>query len=350
MVAPAIAVAAAGGGQPVTIGWYIHHHGAGHLHRFLAVRPGLPGVVALSSLSRPSTIPDRAWVQLPLDAPASRGSEPEAGGALHWAPLRHDGLRRRMAQIAAWIARARPDALVVDVSVEVALLGRLLGVPVVWIAQRGRRIDDPHRTAFQAASAILAPWTQATQHDEICAAPARTVFVGAVSRFDDRTPEPPPRRRRVLLLVGRGGHELDAHELRRAIRRTHQWQWSTLGLRDPAHAASASGLDIDRVWQHLLACDVVVAGAGSNVIAETAAARRPMICLPQTRPFDEQVCAARSLAASGLVECCEHWPPTHRWDALLDRALARDPSRWEIFHDGAAADRIRDQIERVACA
>jgi hypothetical protein len=334
----------------VTIGWYIHHQGAGHLHRFLALRPRLPEVVALSSLARPPTIPDRAWVQLPLDVPVSRTSEPEAGGALHWAPLRHDGLRRRMSQIAAWIARARPDALVVDVSVEVALLGRLLGVPIIWIAQRGLRADDPHRTAFQAASAILAPWTASTQHDEICAAPPQAIFVGAISRFDDRKPEPPPQRRRVLLLVGRGGNEFTAREHRRVIYRTPRWEWATLGLRNPPGGTPTSDRDIDRVWQHLLASDVVVASAGSNVIAETAAARRPMICLPQTRPFDEQVCAARSLEASGLVESCERWPPTHRWDALLERALTRDPKRWEILHDGAAADRIRDHVERIACA
>jgi len=352
MVAQTIAAAgsAAGTGGRMKIGWYIHHHGAGHLHRFLAVRPSLPGVVALSSLPRAPIVPTHGWVELPLDAPVRGGTEPTAGGALHWAPLRHDGLRRRMARIAGWIARVQPDALVVDVSVEVALLGRLLGVPVVWIAQRGRRTDDPHRTAFAAASAIVAPWTEATEHQPICEAPPGTVFVGAVSRFDDRAHEPPPQRRQVLLLAGRGGHELDAHEVRRVIRRTPRWEWRTLGLGDLIQLPrSASATDVDRVWERLAASDVVVAGAGSNVIAETAAARRPMICLPQPRPFDEQLCAARSLATSGLVECCERWPPTHQWDALLDRAVARDPTRWGLLHDGHAADRIREQVERVAC-
>jgi hypothetical protein len=333
------------------LGWYIHHHGAGHLHRFLALRRAMPGVTALSSLPRPLGVPAHSWVLLPIDAPASGDSDPDAGGALHWVPLRHDGLRHRMARIAAWIERARPDALVVDVSVEVALLARLLGVPVIWIAQRGRRTDIPHRTAYMSASAVLAPWTAATQHDEISPAPPEAAFVGAVSRFDDRAPERSPCRRRVLLLVGRGGHELDAHELRRVIRRTHRWEWTTLGVGDSAHCSrSTPADDLDRVWEHLVAADVVVAGAGSNVIAETAAARRPLICLPQARPFDEQLCAARSLQASGLLESCERWPAVHQWDTLLERALERDPRRWDVFHDREARGRIRTQIEAVACA
>src|SRR3712207_8569721 len=62
---------------------------------------------------------------------------------------------------------ARPDVLVVDVSVEVALLARLLGVPVVLVAQRGRRDDDPHRRAYAAAAAVAAPWRSEEHTSEL---------------------------------------------------------------------------------------------------------------------------------------------------------------------------------------
>ena len=63
-----------------------------------------------------------------------------------------------MALIAQWLARAAPDVLIVDVSVEVAAFARLMGTRVVWIGQRGRRTDAPHRLAY-ALSDVVVPWT-----------------------------------------------------------------------------------------------------------------------------------------------------------------------------------------------
>ena len=63
-----------------------------------------------------------------------------------------------MATLASWIARERPAAVVVDVSVEVALLARLCGTPVVVVALPGERTDRTHRAAYDLADALLAPW------------------------------------------------------------------------------------------------------------------------------------------------------------------------------------------------
>ena len=62
--------------------------------------------------------------------------------AFHYAPLGHPGVRDRMAAIARWAAEADPALLVVDVSVEVALLARLLAVPTIVAAAR-RPSDGP---------------------------------------------------------------------------------------------------------------------------------------------------------------------------------------------------------------
>ena len=71
------------------IGYYVHHHGTGHLHRALTVAPHLPGpVTGLSSLSRPEGWCG-PWIQLPRDdrAPSYAGADTTANGVLHWAPL-----------------------------------------------------------------------------------------------------------------------------------------------------------------------------------------------------------------------------------------------------------------------
>jgi UDP-N-acetylglucosamine:LPS N-acetylglucosamine transferase len=95
-------------------------------------------------------------------------------------------------------------------------------------------------------------------------------------------------------------------------------------------------------------CSVVVGCAGANVVAEVAAARRPFVCLPQPRPFDEQLHQAEALRRAGLAEVRERWPADEEWPALLAAAEARDPSRWELLHDGRAASRLAALVSEAA--
>jgi hypothetical protein len=347
---------AAGAPRPVRVGWYVHHHGTGHLQRFLAVRTHLERVVGLSSLPRPAGLSPDEWVRLALDTPADVGSEPTAGGALHWAPLHHDGLRERMAALAGWISAARPDVLVCDVSVEVTSLARLMGVPVVWIAQRGVRRDAPHQLAYALAT-VVAPWTRALATSDT-GLPGTTRFVGAISRFDGRPSEPPPGRRAVTVVLGGGGHEVRPGQVRDAALAVDDWSWTVAGLGQPAgeparQPAGPPVLDrgtVPDTWRLLCDADVVVASAGGNLIAEVAAARRPLVCLPQSRPFGEQHDGADALARAGLAETLSHWPEPAGWRAVLTRAQARDPHGWERLHDGGGAARLAAVIRECACA
>ena len=65
-----------------------------------------------------------------------------------------------MAAIAAWIASRGPDLVLVDVSVEVALLVRLCGDPLRLRAPERRRDDPPHRLAYGWAAGLLAPYPE----------------------------------------------------------------------------------------------------------------------------------------------------------------------------------------------
>ena len=119
------------------IGWYVHAHGRGHLQRLQCVAAHLrTPVTALSSLPRPDGWTG-GWVDLPDDLPTGADRDPTAGGTLHWAPLGHTGFRERTAAIAAWVTQARPALVVVDVSVEVAVLVRALGFPVLRVRHHG---------------------------------------------------------------------------------------------------------------------------------------------------------------------------------------------------------------------
>ncbi|QJU54643.1 glycosyltransferase [Herbiconiux sp. KACC 21604] len=333
------------------IGYYVHHVGQGHAVRATAIAAHLDEpVTGLSSLPKPAGWRG-PWVQLPLDdtEPVDR-STTDADGRLHWVPLRHEGLRKRMARIAAWIDRAGPSALVSDVSVEVALLARLHGVPVVSFALPGRRDDEAHRLGFAASSLVLSAWPAEAEGmldglDE--AARSRHVPVGAISRFATAAGKharpfqsaAPKRRPRVLVLNGRGGGGVSDDALERARRAAPGWDWTLVG-------GEASW--VDDPWPLLRRTDVVVTHAGQGAIADVSAARRPAVVIPQNRPHDEQRHTAAVLAAGEWPAVVTDSFDTADWGELLTEACERDGAAWRTWNDGRGAARAAAAIATVA--
>ena len=339
------------------IGYYIHHHGRGHLHRATAIGDalGMP-VTGLSSLPRPAEWAGD-WVELPLDvpgAPASAGFDATANGRLHWVPVGVDGLRTRMAAISAWIAEARPDALVADVSVEVALLARLHGVPVVTVALPGVRDDPAHALGFDVSTAIIAAWPAEARGMVTglsASAAARLHPVGAISRFPGAgagavaAPDAVARAsrdatRRALVLAGAGGDGFTADAVAAARAATPGWEI--------VHLGGSSGTWVADPREALREADVVVTHAGQNAIADVAAARRPAIIVPQSRPHDEQAATGRVLAAGDWPAIVVAEMPAGGWGELLQATAALDGDGWRAWNDGGGAARAADVIARVA--
>jgi hypothetical protein len=332
------------------IGWYAHHHGSGHVTRLQSVAAHLTEPVwGLSSVPAPAGWSGR-WTQLARDdAPppsaAAATGDVTAGGVLHWAPPLHEGLGTRMAQLAGWVAQHRPRLLVVDVSVEVALLARLCGVPTVVVALPGTRLDRPHRLAYDSAEALLAPWPDGVHTRDWPASWRRKVWcVGGISRFDGR-PAAPVRlgsrraRRRVLVLWGSGGRTADSDAVAAARAATPGWDWVE------RHPASSPSPDL---WAELCAADVVVTHAGQNAVAEVAAARRPAVVIAQARPFGEQEATAAAVSRLGAAVGLESWPPGAQWPAVLERAAALGGSGWRRWSTGDGARRAASHLEALA--
>jgi len=324
------------------IGWYVHDHGRGHLQRLQCITAALrTSVTALSSAPRPAGF-EGGWVRLPTDLPTGPATEMTdtgvtAGGTLHWAPRHHDGLRERMASIAAWVADARPSLVVVDVSVEVAVLVRTMGVPVVVAAMRGDRGDRAHRTAYDLAEALLAPWPDTAPEPWPQDWLAKTWHVGALSRTDGRPVAPPPGDRRVAVLWGSGGSTVGLCDVEAAVAATPDWHWDVVGLPGSPWTEDP--------WSLLQRADVVVTHAGQNAVAEVAAARRPALVLPQPRPFDEQVSTGRALSVAGLAEVRDSWPEPAQWPVLLEQVARRDGALWEQWSDGLGAARAATRLD-----
>ncbi|WP_093802125.1 glycosyltransferase [Streptomyces sp. Wb2n-11] len=337
------------------IGYYVHHQGRGHLHRAMCVARHLrTPVVGFSSLPRP-TAWQGEWFRLPMDTdragPGSRPAEildPTAGGRLHWAPRHHTGLRDRMGIVADWIARTGPRLFVSDVSVEVATLARLMGIPVVVAAMRGDRFDPAHRMAYDMADALLAPWPQTSPEPDW---PHhwldKTMYTGAFSRYDDRprdqappSPGPSSRSREVVVMLGAGGADITTDDLTTASEATPGWSWTFLG-------APRGDRWVNDPWPLLCRADVVVTHAGQNAVAECAAARTPAVVIPQDRPHGEQLATARALRAAGLATVRRGWPAPHEWDELLHRTASRPGDRWATWAPGDGARRAARLLDRL---
>lgn len=325
------------------IGWYVHHHGRGHLTRMLVIARHLGRAIdCFSSLPRPDDLPPGiSWTVLPRDddpAPSLPQDDPTVGGILHWAPLRHEGHRSRFAAMAAAVATGRIGAFVVDVSVEVTLFLRLLGIPVIAITQPGERVDEAHRLGYAAASRVIAPWPRELYTPaHLSALGDRVAFVGGISRFADRAPDARRRTDAIVLLGGGGGTAVSADDVAAAERATGL-PWTLLGAgagqwrADPFAAISTA--------------DVVVSWCGQNAVADLAAADARAIVIPQDRPFDEQAATAAALGGSGLAVALERWPDADRWPELLDRARALQPD-WDAWRVRGAAQRAAREIEAV---
>ncbi len=324
------------------IGYYAHHHGSGHVTRATSIAAALDEpVTVLSSRVRPDHT-DVDWIDLPLDT-ASTDSYRDitAGGAVHWAPLGIRGMTDRMAMIAEWVARERPRLVVIDVSVEVALFVRLLGVDVVVMAMPGERDDEPHRLAYRVATHIIAPWSRAVYDpDWLHAHAAKTEYVGVISRFDGRPRESAVDTADVLVLGGAGGTSLTTADIADAARVDPDRRWAAAGIDDASWVAD--------VWPLLCSASIVVTHAGQNAIADVAAARTRAVVIAQDRPFDEQHATASALAGAGVAVVTTSWPRPFEWRALLDRAAELDTAGWDAVRQPGAAGRAAAALTALA--
>jgi len=326
------------------IGYYIHHQGMGHLRRAQAIAAELPpgSVTGLSSLPCPADW-DGPWVRLERDDLSPGPQAVDANGHLHWVPVHDNGLRERMAQVSAWIRRAEPSVLVADVSVEVAVLARLHGVPVVSVALPGVREDPAHTLGFGVSDAVIAAWPRQatgmlyTGDPELA---ARVTPVGAISGHPVAEGRPPGPVTRVVVLGGAGGGGMSDADIQSAQAQTPGVEWEAVGTKPGNRTADP--------LPRLRAASLVVTHAGQGAVADVAAAGIPAVIVPQERPHEEQFTTGRILdSMAGIPAIVTSAFARQDWADVLAAAAALDGRNWFLWNDGRGAARAAAVISAV---
>jgi hypothetical protein len=233
-----------------------------------------------------------------------------------------------MAIIADWVARERPRAVVVDVSVEVAMFLRLMGVRVIVMAIPGNRADPVHAMAYRAATHILAPWSRSV-YDPAWLHPyaAKTTYSGSISRFAGRArteaPDTAATEGPVVVLGAAGGTSLTRELVDSWSAADDRFDFRTLGV--------AGGDWVDDVWPVLCSAALVVTNAGQNAVADVAASG-----------------TAHALAAGSIAAVLDEWPSVDRWRRAADCALGIGGRTWSLLGTDGAPDRAARAIEQAA--
>lgn len=290
----------------------MHHHGTGHLTRTLEVVKHIRiPVKILCSRDKPVGLPKNVtYIQLPLDTDEQSlaGDSPDF---LHFSAVRSNAINERMIKIVNECTDIR--LLVVDVSVEVTLLARLLSVPTIVTYMQGERNDTAHHIAYKSAESLIAYYPAMLSHPDT---PQwvidKTMHAGCFSKSLGRTPISTSEAKEslgvsgkmVLVATSLGGNGVSLKFINKLAKHTPDWTWVVVGLIsnevNSIDNVRISGVQND-IWPYLCAADVVIGSGGYNMIMEIGSASKPALLIPEERPFKEQYYNVRALSRIGIV-------------------------------------------------
>jgi hypothetical protein len=334
-----------------TIAFYIHHHGAGHFMRSLAIAKALKHdkIVFLGSglASFKDEIPAKIRViELPLDVPGDEEPALEEDAdvdCFHYAPLQVTGITRRVAMMTKFFMENQPVLLIVDVSVEVALLARLCGIPTVVMRQHGERTDLPHLLAYQSAELLIAPFSRGMETSKDDNVIKKTFYSGGFSRYEAETNPVKTYQDQVAIIIGQGGSSIDAESIFFIAKACPTLYFHVLGDVALSQKEAVTNVTfhgrIGNVKEVLLKCGLVIGNLGHNTVMEVAALNKPFIGIPEARPFEEQVDKARSIQAiEGFVSVQPEDIRHTDWNDIIPKLLAVTPKLKEILNRNALTD------------
>ena len=326
-----------------TVIFYVHHHGSGHLMRTLQVVALLKDykvVLMGSNLGPTSNLPKNvSCVHLPYDLPDAH-EQPIATAVttlgFHYAPLGLKGIRDRGLLITEVLQQNYPAILVVDVSVEVSLLARLLGIPTISIRQHGKRDDLPHLLAYHSAEVLIAPFSESMYTGDQDVLYKKTIFTGGFSRFDGKAFNTNEDQNTICIFVGQGGTSISADVIKYIASCCPTYHFHVLGQLSGDNLVAENITFHGRLEEpgHLIskAC-MVIGNTGQNTVMEVASINKRFIGIPEPRPFDEQVDKAQAIQSrEGVLIVSASDLLNTDWKAIINRVAIQQPDWQDVIN------------------
>ncbi|OLF39152.1 MULTISPECIES: hypothetical protein [unclassified Psychrobacter] len=359
------------------IGYYAHHHGSGHcrqadklaallpseLRQQMTVFTSLPvDSYRFDALTATQIVRLSAEDERPDDVLSGRAGKYWQPSSLHYSPVGNENIQERSWQLLDAIYQRQVDLMIVDVSVEVAMLCRTASVPYLYVRLAGERDDMPHLNAFAGALGLLAPYPKML---EAAATPGwvrqKTLYLDflpnkaqslpsfdefidklvtlsendttkkqlcshssadeAVYEHDKTNPQTNAKTsvktNIVTVIKGYGGHEsIDAKlpELRQLL---PDAIIVSLGpINDEIRHCVDIAAHVDDVTPFIAYSDLLLMACGLNGIAQAYDYATPLVVLPDERPHREQEVMAEALIEQGRALS---------WAQFIAKASSMDP-------------------------
>lgn len=315
------------------ISYYAHHVGSGHLrHARKIIETGVCEVqVASTGPKNVDLLPeDTHYVALNADVHPRFPQQPVAGEYLHYAPSGAHIAQRFATLNQAW-KRFAPDLVMVDVSVEVALFAKLSGYRVALRRMPGLRTDRAHAMAYDIADALFAYFPRELEdhgHLEHYAHKSRYLAVPEPQAVEGASPAGGHQRGKSVVVQTSLGASIGQAAIARAAAASPEWTWDVLGsvhrdgARVPENLRFHSVVSNPAPW--MADATVVITSAGHNAVMAAAASGRPVILIPEERPFAEQRSFAQMLHRATGCLAFDSWDSPVDWNAALEQAAGAD--------------------------
>lgn len=341
--------------------FYIHHHGSGHLMRALSIASQLGNAQVTflgSGLARFKDIIPKTIHCIHLPGDVAGQTDPYASmmqvSFLHYAPVNVEKVARRAAEISAALHALFPVILVVDVSVEITILATLCGIPTVVVRQNGDRDDSAHLHAYECAQLLIAPSPEElmnpSTHHWIN---IKTFFSGGFSKYSGKDKcVHEVDRRAIAVMVGSGGTSVDGFIINALATQCADKQIHVIG--DISNTAQVSAQNVifhgqvNDPGDVLSGCNVVIGNAGHNTVMEMADLGKKFVCIPEDRPFQEQLRKAELLEQNGMAVIVQPQALNGaNWEEIIRKAENLPADRWQgVIRDSALAD-IAKQLQTL---
>ncbi len=323
------------------LGYYAHHHGSGHCRQIDKLAALLPTearqqLTVFTSLTSDTytfaAIDEAQVVRLPAederadDVLAGRAGQNWQPASLHYSPVGNSDIQQRSHKILDTIYQRRIDLMIIDVSVEVAMLCRAVSVPYLYVRLPGIRDDVPHLNAFAGALALLAPYPRTLEsamtldwlakktlyldfiNTEQRDAQTYQVFIKHLMQLttdekalslmlNDKDKDTPTI---VTVIKGYGGHQaIDAKlpELRQLL--PHAFIISLGPIDEDKRHYVDIAVDVSDVTPFIEHSDYLLMACGLNAVAQACDYATPLVVLPDDRPHQEQEVMAEALIIQG---------------------------------------------------